>query len=34
MAPNNTKAFHFYKKLGFTVLSEESGTLWLGKKLA
>lgn len=32
MAPNNTKAFRFYIKLGFQVLREDPHTLWLGKR--
>ncbi|UJR32893.1 hypothetical protein I4U23_020354 [Adineta vaga] len=33
MAPDNTRAFHFYTKLGFFVLANDQDTLWLGKKL-
>ncbi|CAF0780495.1 unnamed protein product [Adineta steineri] len=33
MAPNNTRALHFYTKLGFTILANGQDTMWLGKKL-
>ncbi|CAF4144271.1 unnamed protein product, partial [Adineta steineri] len=33
MAPNNTRAWHFYTKLGFTILANGQDTMWLGKKL-
>lgn len=32
MAPNNTRAFGFYAKLGFIVLAKDHDALWLGKK--
>ncbi|CAF1467227.1 unnamed protein product [Adineta ricciae] len=33
MAPNNTRAFKFYTKLGFSILASDEDTLWLGKNL-
>ncbi|CAF1233759.1 unnamed protein product [Rotaria sp. Silwood1] len=34
MAANNDRAFHFYTKLGFTVLAQDQETIWLGKKFS
>lgn len=33
MSPNNTRALHFYKKLGFTELKRTDDTLFLSKRL-
>ena len=33
MAPSNTRAFHFYTKLGFEVVTKQNNTLWLSQHL-